>query len=170
MSCDCSTWLLFRRIMPKEFLTQSCFRIHSRNSSSIIASLREDCRWRALPHDFPPRQTVYNYFRCWRARGVGGAFLKKIVRADRRRKGRESEPSAAILDSQSVKSAGSGRGARLPRRQKDQGPLQRHVELRHGRALACGTGCLRRLGRSSEAGQTLAQAGKRFTESENRRC
>ena len=59
------------------------------------------CAWRLLPHDFPPWQTVYGYFRSWRKTGVWEQMndaLRKSVRLEA-----GQQPSAAILDSQSVK-------------------------------------------------------------------
>ena len=62
------------------------------------------CAWRLLPHDFPPWQTVYGYFRSWRKTGVWEQMndaLRKSVRLEA-----GQQPSAAILDSQSVKTKG----------------------------------------------------------------
>ena len=71
--------------------------------NAISYVLRSGCAWRMLPHDFPAWQTVYGYFREWRKEGVWeeiNAALRESVRAQA---GRETEPSAAIIDSQSVK-------------------------------------------------------------------
>jgi transposase len=61
--------------------------------------------WRLLPHDLPPWQTVYYYLRRWQREGVWDRVHHALVMADRERAGREASPSAAILDSQSVKTA-----------------------------------------------------------------
>lgn len=68
---------------------------------------RAGCAWRMLPHDFPPWQTVYTYFRNWRREGVWDQLHDLFYRSLRLLSGREEEPSAAILDSQSVKTAGN---------------------------------------------------------------
>jgi putative transposase len=64
---------------------------------------REGCSWRALPHDFPPWRTVYDYFAAWRADGtweqVNGALRRKL----RVKEGRPHTPTTASLDSQTVK-------------------------------------------------------------------
>lgn len=61
--------------------------------------------WRYLPRDgFPPRSTVYNIFRKFQREGTWEAIWAAL----RERMGREASPSAAVLDSQSVKSAGKG--------------------------------------------------------------
>ena len=64
---------------------------------------RSGCSWRMLPHDFPPWKTVSYYFYTWRDQGLY-EHLHGTLREDLRRlEGREATPSAAILDSQSVK-------------------------------------------------------------------
>ena len=73
--------------------------------NAIFYILREGCRWRALPGDFPAWQTVYTYFRNWRKDGTWVRIhddLRKWVRVEQ---GRQPSPSEAISDSQSVKSA-----------------------------------------------------------------
>jgi putative transposase len=64
------------------------------------------CAWRLLPHDFPPWQTVYGYFRSWRKTGVWEQMNDALRESVRLEAGREEQPSAAILDSQSVKTKG----------------------------------------------------------------
>jgi putative transposase len=80
-------------------------RVHSYREilNAIFYLLRSGCAWRLLPHDFPPWKTVYHYFRLWRLDGTWKR-INDALRADLRvAYGRKSEPSAAILDSQSVK-------------------------------------------------------------------
>ena len=72
---------------------------------AILYALRAGCAWRLLPHDFPPWQKVYYYVRRWQREGVWGRLHPTLVMADRERAGREASPTAAILDSQSVKTA-----------------------------------------------------------------
>lgn len=73
---------------------------------------REGCTWRALPHDFPPWRTVYEYFAAWKADGtwdeVNGALRRQLRVAS----GRPHTPTTASLDSQTVKAteAAAGRG------------------------------------------------------------
>ena len=71
--------------------------------NAIFYILRSGCPWRMLPHDFPPWKTVYHYFRQWRIDGVWEQINKALRIQLRKADGREAEPSAAILDSQSVK-------------------------------------------------------------------
>jgi transposase len=85
---------------------------HSRREivSGILYVVRGGNQWRAMPHDLPPWQTVYYYFRTWRNDGTWEAIHTALRERVRRQAGRELTPSAAILDSQSVKT--TQRGAR----------------------------------------------------------
>jgi putative transposase len=71
--------------------------------NAILYVLRSGCAWRLLPHDFPPWQTVYRYFRQWMQQGIWQMLHTQLREAVRMSKGREATPSAGILDSQSVK-------------------------------------------------------------------
>jgi transposase len=71
----------------------------------ILYLLRAGCSWRLLPHDFPPWQTVYYYLRRWEREGVWARVHHALVMADREREGRDASPSAAVLDSQTVRTA-----------------------------------------------------------------
>jgi transposase len=73
--------------------------------NAILYALRAGCSWRLLPADFPPWQTVYYYLQRWRCEGVWARIHHLVLMADRERTGREPSPSAAIIDSQSVRTA-----------------------------------------------------------------
>jgi putative transposase len=76
--------------------------------NAILYVLRNGIVWRALPHDFPPWPTVYWYFRQWRLDGTWEA-VQAVLRGEvRLAAGRDATPSAAILDSQSVKTTEKG--------------------------------------------------------------
>ena len=85
---------------------------------AILYFLRAGGSWRLLPHDLPPWQTVYYYLRRWQREGVWNRVHHTLVMADRERVGRQPSPSAAILDSQSVRTADQrgGRKAMTPAR------------------------------------------------------
>ena len=77
--------------------------------NAILYLLRTGCPRRYLPRDgFPPRSTVYNIFRKFQREGVWEVIWAELHMALRERMGREASPSAAVLDSQSVKSAEKG--------------------------------------------------------------
>jgi len=73
--------------------------------NAIFYVLRTGCAWRLLPHDFPAWQTVYGYFRRWRDSGLWEKLNDALRDSVREQAGREAEPSAAIMDSQSVKTS-----------------------------------------------------------------
>ena len=77
--------------------------------NAIFTLLRTGCPWRYLPHDgFPPRSTVYNIFRGFERDGVWEAIWADLHAELREAMGREASPTAAALDSQSLKSAEKG--------------------------------------------------------------
>jgi len=75
---------------------------------AIFYVLRGGVAWRMLPPCFPPRQTVYGWFAAFRDAGVWEAVNHHLVMLDRERVGRDASPSAAVIDSQSVKTTEAG--------------------------------------------------------------
>ncbi|MAF64050.1 MAG: transposase [Planctomycetes bacterium] len=76
--------------------------------NGIFYLVRSGCTWRLLPHDFPPWQTVYHYFRIWRLDGTWERLHTALRERVRVLAGRHPQPSAGIIDSQSVKTTGVG--------------------------------------------------------------
>jgi putative transposase len=76
--------------------------------NAIRYLLRTGCAWRLLPHDFPPWGTVYHYFSTWRRDGTWERMHDALRSELREAEGREAEPSAGIMDSQSVKTTEKG--------------------------------------------------------------
>ena len=75
---------------------------------AILYAVRNGGTWRALPHDYPPWKTVYHYFRAWRLDGTWEHIHDALRDAVRAADGRDPSPSAAVLDSQSVKTTEKG--------------------------------------------------------------
>lgn len=76
--------------------------------NAVFYLLKSGCQWRLLPHDFPRWPTVYHYFRKWRLDGTWERINRAIRERLRVRLGRDPQPSAGVVDSQSVKSTAVG--------------------------------------------------------------
>lgn len=76
--------------------------------SGILYLVRTGCSWRQLPHDFPPWGTVHWYYRCFRFDGTWQKIHDALRDKVRLAAGRKKSPSAAIVDSQSVKTTEKG--------------------------------------------------------------
>lgn len=76
--------------------------------NAIFYVVRSGCAWRLLPHDMPVWSTVYDYFRQFRKAGVWLCIHDTLRAQLRSQEGRQESPSAAIIDSQSVKTTEKG--------------------------------------------------------------
>jgi putative transposase len=76
--------------------------------NAILYVTRTGCQWRMLPVDFPPWQTVYGYFWRWKRNRLWAQINAVLVKRVRQKVGREVQPSAAVIDSQSVKTSEGG--------------------------------------------------------------
>jgi putative transposase len=85
-------------------------KLHSSREiiNAIFYIVRGGCAWRLLPNDFPPWKTVYHYFRFWRLDGTWQRMHSALRKRARVRLKRDPQPSAGIVDSQSVKTTGVG--------------------------------------------------------------
>jgi len=83
--------------------------------NGIMYILSTGCQWRAIPKDLPPRSTLYDYFDLWSWDGTLDRIHHELYMKCREAACRDASPTAAVIDSQSVKSAEKG-GLRLIRR------------------------------------------------------
>src|SRR5260221_1060867 len=80
--------------------------------NAIFYLLRTGCAWRYLPSEFPPWQTAYYHFRQFCRTGIWTHLWRALRDAERRRVGKDPDPSAAIIDAQSVKTVEESGGIR----------------------------------------------------------
>ncbi len=85
-------------------------RLHSPREilNAVFYVLKSGCQWRMLPREFPPWKTVFHYFRRWRLDGTWERLNRVMRERLRVRLGRDPQPSAGIVDSQSAKTTGVG--------------------------------------------------------------
>ncbi len=102
-------WLLIQQLLPAAS-KRGRPRQHSYRTilNAIFYVVRSGCAWRLLPKDLPPWKTVYTYFRGWRVDGTWESLNAVLRQAVREQNARPAQPSAAILDSQSVKTVEGG--------------------------------------------------------------
>ena len=89
--------------------------------NGLMYVLSTGCQWRAIPKDLPAKSTVYGYFDLWTYDGTLDRIHHALYVRCREAAGREASPTAAVIDSQSVKSAEKGgptsiRTATMPER------------------------------------------------------
>jgi transposase len=83
--------------------------------NGLMYILSTGCQWRAIPKDLPPKSTVYDYFDLWTYDGTLDRVHHALYQQCREQGQREASPTAAIIDSQSVKSAEKGGPASIRR-------------------------------------------------------
>ena len=135
---------------------------------AILYRLREGCRWRALPHDFPPWDTVYDHWRRWGRRGVWALAVQALntrAREEKLGRGRRA-PRHAILDSQSVKSAAEGEARGFHGGKQIQG-RSRHVAVDSQGTLLAVHVTAANASDSSQAGTVMAQAKATYPDLES---
>ena len=81
--------------------------------NGLMYVLSTGCQWRAIPKDLPPKSTVYGYFDLWIYDGTLDRLHHALYVKCREAAGREASPTAAVIDSQSVKAAEKGGAASI---------------------------------------------------------
>ena len=102
---------------------------------AIFYVLRAGCAWEMLPDGFPPPSTVYRWFARFRDDGTWETINHHLVMRDRERVGRAASPSAAVLDSQSAKTAEAGGPRGYDAGKKVKGRKRHALVDTDGRAL-----------------------------------
>jgi transposase len=102
-------WALIARRLPRRRRLGRPREVDLRRVlQAILYILSTGCQWRALPKEFPPYSTVQGYFYAWRDTGRWQKIVTALVRQARRKLGRKSKPTLAIIDSQSAPTTQAG--------------------------------------------------------------
>ena len=102
-------WALVKPLIPPAKRGGNKRRVDERAIvDGLMYILSTGCQWRALPKDLPARSTVHDYFDLWSWDGTLDRIHHALYVKCREQAGREASPSAAIIDSQSVKAAEKG--------------------------------------------------------------
>ncbi len=106
-----------------EYFPQGPNSEHHKRSlvNAVLYIVDNGCKWRALPHDFPPFPTVWSFFRRAKLSGLWDKVLASLVRKTRLQAGRNVSPSYGIVDSQSVKTVYASEERGIDGGKKSQG-------------------------------------------------
>jgi putative transposase len=99
-------WEMLAPVIPP-LNPEAAYHLHERRDlvNAMLYILRSGCPWRSLPHDLPAWGTVSYSFRRWRREGVWDRVLQTLRMQMRTKQGRDAQPSAGVIDSQSIKTS-----------------------------------------------------------------
>jgi len=104
-----SQWKLLEPLLPEEKEGGRPRSVPQREIvNAILYVIRTGCQWRALPHDFPIWSTVFHYFSTYKRSGLWKSINDELREQARKAAGREAQPTAAVMDSQSAKTVEKG--------------------------------------------------------------
>jgi putative transposase len=102
-------WEIIKPLLPEASKLGSPRTVDLREIlNAIFYRVDNGCKWRAMPHDFPPHQTVYDYFSRWVKTGLWETINQALLKQVRVSEGRNEEPTLAIIDSRSLKGTSKG--------------------------------------------------------------
>ncbi len=103
-------WEIIAPLLPVRRDKRGAKPIHARREmlNAIFYVIRQGIAWEALPHDFPPYKTVYDYFYKLNRQEIWPSILDFLRQKARVQAGREAEPSIVVMDSQSAKTTEKG--------------------------------------------------------------
>jgi transposase len=121
-------WLIIEPIILKTKRRQGRPRKYSMRSmfNAICYVLKTGCQWEQLPKDFPPYKQVHEIYMRWMGRGVFNELLKVTRRKYRFLRGKEEEPTCAIVDSKTVQTVLNHRTVGVDGHKKNQGHKKAH--------------------------------------------
>src|SRR5215218_4216800 len=126
-------WRILEPLLPRE---KEGGRHRGYSIREIINALQYLIRgggaWRSLPHDLPHWQSVYHYFRSWKRDGTWLRIHDHLHEEVRRQMGRDVQPSAAVIDSQSVKTTEKGGSTVMTGRRRSAGANGTFSSIRPG--------------------------------------
>jgi putative transposase len=148
-------WALLEPLIPP---AKSGGRPRSVDMREVLNAIfyvdRTGCQWRALPHDFAPWSTVWTYFRTWRNDGTWERIHTALREQRRVKQGREPTPSAAIIESQSVKTSQKGGFAATTAASRSKEALV--ISWWIPTACSCTSWCMRPVFRTTRVAKTCS--------------